>query len=131
MSPAGLFAGEPATRCREKVKFTGRSLNQVFQAKPPIIYPMHVTIHVSATLRAYCQESRSELIVSAETVREALQHLESDYPAIHQSICDETGATRRHIHLFVNDVLVQDRDGFDTVLEPGDILSIMPAVSGG
>ena len=38
---------------------------------------------------------------------------------------------RRHINLFVNDSHVRDREGLDTTLVPGDILTILPAVSGG
>jgi molybdopterin converting factor small subunit len=46
-------------------------------------------------------------------------------------VCDETGAVRRHVNLFVNDSFLSKRDGLDTPLASGDILTIMPAVSGG
>ena len=92
---------------------------------------MNVTIRLSATLRAYCQEPAPELTLSAATVRAALQQLERSHPMLYQSICDETGAVRRHVHLFVNNTFVHDREGIDTTLAPGDVLSIMPAVSGG
>jgi molybdopterin converting factor small subunit len=46
-------------------------------------------------------------------------------------VCDETGAVRRHINLFVNSSHVRDRDGLDTPLAAGDVLTILPAVSGG
>jgi len=70
-------------------------------------------------------------MLSAATVREALEQLERNQPAIYQSICDETGAIRRHIHLFVNNSFISDRQGLETTLAPGDVLSIVPAVSGG
>ena len=92
---------------------------------------MTVTIQIPATLRAYCQDATAELILSAATVRAALEQLERSHPTLYQSICDETGAVRRHIHLFVNNTFVHDREGLDTALAPGDVLSIMPAVSGG
>jgi molybdopterin converting factor small subunit len=38
---------------------------------------------------------------------------------------------RRHINLFVNTHHMRDRDGLDTSLEPGDVVTIMTAVSGG
>ena len=92
---------------------------------------MTVTVHIPASLRSYCHEDRSELMLSAATVREALEQLERNQPAIYQSICDETGAIRRHIHLFVNNSFISDRQGLETTLAPGDVLSIVPAVSGG
>jgi molybdopterin converting factor small subunit len=69
--------------------------------------------------------------VSAGTVRAALEQLASSHPALYRSVCDETGAVRRHINLFVNSTLVRGDPGLDTVLESRDVLSIMTAVSGG
>jgi len=90
-----------------------------------------VTIQIHATLRAYCREAAAELNLSAANVRAALDQLRQVRPAVYQGVCDETGAVRRHIHLFVNNDFVHDRQGHRTPLEPGDVLSIMPAVSGG
>ncbi|MBI2478582.1 MAG: MoaD family protein [Planctomycetia bacterium] len=92
---------------------------------------MTIKILVPATLRSYCHEAGAELIISAATVRSALEQIERSHPDLYKSICDETGAVRRHVHLFVNDHFIHDREGLDTALAPGDVLSIMPAVSGG
>lgn len=92
---------------------------------------MTVTIQIPATLRAYLKDSTAELTVSASTVREALGQLAATHSALYQAICDETGAVRRHVHLFVNNALIFDSEGLDSVLQSGDVLSIMPAVSGG
>lgn len=46
-------------------------------------------------------------------------------------ICDETGAVRRHVNVFVNDEHMRERDGLDTPLAPGDVIHLLPAVSGG
>jgi molybdopterin converting factor small subunit len=91
---------------------------------------MSITIHVPAVLRASCG-GVAELFLSAPSVRAALEQLERSHPALHRSICDETGAVRRHVNLFVNSAHVRDRDGLDTPLAPGDVLFILPAVSGG
>ena len=92
---------------------------------------MIVTIQIPATLQAYCHDATAELTVSASTVRAALEQLAESHAPLYQSICDETGAVRRHVNLFVNDSFIRDRDGLDTAFEPGDVLTIMPAVSGG
>ena len=73
----------------------------------------------------------SRVTLSAASVRAALDELELRYPALYRSICEETGAVRRHISLFVNTSTVRDREGLDTALSPGDVVTILPAVSGG
>lgn len=92
---------------------------------------MSVTILLPTMLRAYCHDSTKEIILSAATVRSALEQLEQSHPALYQSVCDETGSVRRHVNLFINDSFASDREGLDSALEPGDVLTIMPAVSGG
>jgi molybdopterin converting factor small subunit len=89
-----------------------------------------VTIFVPGPLREYCDGAR-ELPSSASSVRDALQALANNHPALYRNVCDETGAVRRHINIFVNTSHMRDRDGLDTMLVPGDELIILPAVSGG
>jgi molybdopterin converting factor small subunit len=91
---------------------------------------MTITVHVPGVLRGCCAGA-SELTLSAPSVRAALEHIEQKHPALYRSVCDETGAVRRHVNLFVNSAHVRDREGLDTALVPGDILTILPAVSGG
>jgi molybdopterin converting factor small subunit len=91
---------------------------------------MTVTIHIPAVLRGCCAGAR-ELSVSAASVRAALEQLEHSHPQLYRSVCDDTGALRRHVNLFVNTANVRDENGLDTALSAGDILTIMPAVSGG
>lgn len=69
--------------------------------------------------------------MSAPSVRAALEQLERSHPALYRSVCDETGSVRRHVNLFVNTCDVRDREGLDTVLVPGNVVTILPAVSGG
>jgi len=87
-------------------------------------------MHVPGPLRVYCNGA-PEVQLSAANVRAAFEDLERRYPALHRGICDETGAVRRHIGVFVNSSHVRDRDGLDTPLVPGDVVIILPAVSGG
>jgi molybdopterin synthase sulfur carrier subunit len=89
-----------------------------------------ISVHVPPTLRDCCAGSR-ELPVEAATVRAALDALERSHPALHRSICDETGAVRRHVNLFVNRSHVRELQGLDTPLRAGDVLFVLPAVSGG
>ena len=89
-----------------------------------------IQVHVPGALREYCG-GVSELSLSAPSVRAVLEELERRHPALYRSVCDETGAVRRHVNLFVNTSHVRDREGLDTALLPGDIVTILPAISGG
>ena len=89
-----------------------------------------ITVRVPMPLRATCGGA-SELPLMADTVRAALAELERTQPALHRSVCDETGAVRRHINVFVNTSHVRDRGGLDAPLAAGDVVIILPAVSGG
>jgi len=89
-----------------------------------------ITIQVPGQLREYCGGAR-ELTVTSTTVRTILEELEAVHPLLYQRICDETGAVRRHLNLFVNASHIRDREGLETALVPGDELIVLPAVSGG
>ena len=92
--------------------------------------PPTITIHVLGSLRVYCGGA-SQLSIPAHTVRAALEQLERSQAPLYRNICDETGAVRRHLNVFVNSENVRDLDGVDTTLAPGDVVTVLPAVSGG
>jgi molybdopterin converting factor small subunit len=89
-----------------------------------------ITFHVLGALRVHCAGA-AQLSISARTVRAALADLERSQSALYRNVCDETGTVRRHLNVFVNSDNVRDLDGIDTTLAPGDVVTILPAVSGG
>jgi sulfur-carrier protein len=89
-----------------------------------------ITIHVPGPLRTYCGGA-AQLSISAHTVRAALEDLERSQSDLYRNICDETGTVRRHLNVFVNSDNVRELNGVDTMLTPGDVVTILPAVSGG
>jgi molybdopterin converting factor small subunit len=89
-----------------------------------------ITIYVPGPLRTYCAGA-TELPMSAHTVRAALEDLERSQADLYRNVCDETGALRRHLNVFVNSDNVRDLNGVDTTLAAGDVVTILPAVSGG
>lgn len=91
---------------------------------------MSVTVQVPGPLQRYCGGA-SELEMEAPTVRALLDEIQRRHPPLHRSVCDDTGAVRRHVNLFVNKAHMRDREGLDTVLKDGDEVFILPAVSGG
>jgi molybdopterin converting factor small subunit len=65
------------------------------------------------------------------TVRDVLDSLATANPALERRLRDELGTVRPHVNLFVGADNVRDLDGIDTVVTPGDDVSVVPAVSGG
>lgn len=91
---------------------------------------MSVTIHVPGALRQYCGGAL-ELSLPASSLRNALEQIERQHPALYRCVCDETRTVRRHVNLFVNADDMRTLNGLDTPLAPGDEVMILPAVSGG
>jgi molybdopterin synthase sulfur carrier subunit len=92
--------------------------------------PPSIIIFVPGPLRTYCA-GEVQISMAATTVRAALEHLERHQAALYRNICDETGTVRRHLNVFVNTDNVRDLQGVDTTLTSGDVLTFLPAVSGG
>jgi molybdopterin converting factor small subunit len=72
-----------------------------------------------------------ELRLAGGTIRAVLAALRREYPALYGCLCNETGAVRQHLNLFVNNQFIRDLDGLDTRLGPHDVVSVYQAVSGG
>ena len=89
-----------------------------------------ITVSISSPLRDFCG-GESEIQLRAETLRAVLDELERTHPKLHRAVRDESGRVRRHVNLFVNDLHMSERDGLETALSPGDVITILPAVSGG
>jgi sulfur-carrier protein len=90
----------------------------------------NISVHIPVPLRDCCGGS-SELRLAAASVRDVLAAFEHGHPALYRSICDDTGSVRRHVNLFVNTNHMRDCHGIDTLLAAGDVVTILPAVSGG
>jgi len=89
-----------------------------------------VTVLLPLVLRDRCAGT-SEVELAAPDVRAVLEELGRRHPDLYRHFCDETGAVRRHIGVFVNRSHVRDREGLETPLAEGDVVTILPAVSGG
>ncbi len=92
---------------------------------------MCIRISVPTMLREDCSGQAQIESLRVGTVQAVLKWLSKEYPQLYRSVCDETDAVRPHVNLFVNDAFLHELDGLQTELTDGDVLSIMPAVSGG
>jgi molybdopterin synthase sulfur carrier subunit len=64
-------------------------------------------------------------------VRELIEDLERQFPGMRERLCDETGAIRRFVNVFIGDEDIRFLEGIETPLAEGAQVSIIPAVAGG
>jgi len=74
---------------------------------------------------------RSLELPEGATVLDSLSVLADGYPVFRKRVFDEAGEIRRNINALINGGNVQFRKGFNTVLNEGDRLSVLPPVGGG
>ncbi len=74
---------------------------------------------------------RSLELPEGVTVLDAFRVLADRYPVFCERVFDESGKIRRNINALINGGNVQFREGFKTVLNKGDRLSVLPPVGGG
>ena len=72
-----------------------------------------------------------ELTLDATTIREALAGLVQAHPSIAERLRDERGRLRPHLALFINQDDARLLGWEDAPLKEGDIVHVIPALSGG
>lgn len=83
----------------------------------------------SALKRFFPKLTDTEL--SANNVSDVVQSLEKAYPGIEGYLLDEQGALRKHVNIFVDGQLIEDRENLsDSIIHSKEIL-IFQALSGG
>ena len=73
----------------------------------------------------------AEVDIEGTTVEDLLKGLEGKFPGFGERLFDESGQLRRFDNVFVADEDIRFLNGTDTVLEAGQVVSIIPAVAGG
>ncbi|MGH2785682.1 MAG: MoaD/ThiS family protein [Actinomycetota bacterium] len=91
---------------------------------------MSVSVKIPTPLRRVTAGA-SSVEGSGANVRELIEDLERQFPGMRERLCDENGAIRRFVNVFVGDEDIRFLDGIDTPLAEGAQVSIIPAVAGG
>ena len=89
-----------------------------------------VTVALPSLLAGVVGGART-LPIEAETLAGALDELVRRYPALKVHLFDESGAFRQHVLCFHNEESTRWLGSLDRPLAPGDVITIMQAVSGG
>ena len=76
-------------------------------------------------------DNQSEVMAEGATISEILNNLESQFAGIKERICDEKGAPRRFINIYLNEEDIRFLEGESTAVKDGDEISIIPAIAGG
>ncbi len=75
--------------------------------------------------------NQSEVHVEGATVSEVIVQLEAHFPGVRERLCDDQGAVRKFVNLYLNDEDIRFMDGEQTEVNDGDELAIIPAIAGG
>ena len=76
-------------------------------------------------------DNQSEVMAEGATISEILNNLENQFAGIKERICDENGAPRRFINIYLNEEDIRFLEGESTAVKDGDEISIIPAIAGG
>lgn len=91
---------------------------------------MPVTVRIPTVLR-HLTGGADSVQLQAASVAALLDALEAAHPGCRARLCDEQGALRRHINIFVGDEDIRFLEGLATPLKDGDQVDIVPAIAGG
>jgi len=90
-----------------------------------------IRVHLTAQLRDYVSGAREVTLDSAADLRTMVYKLDQSYPGIGGRIVDDQGKLRTHVNVFVNSENSRELKSENTPLRDGDVVHILPAVSGG
>ncbi len=91
---------------------------------------MSVLVRIPTPLQKFTK-NQSEVQVDGATVSEVLGQLDEQFPGVRERLCDDQGAVRKFINLYLNDEDIRFMDGAQTGVKDGDELAIIPAIAGG
>jgi molybdopterin converting factor small subunit len=91
---------------------------------------MPVLVRIPTPLQKFTK-NQSAVQAEGKTVQEVLASLEQNFPGVRERLCDEQGAIRKFVNLYLNDEDIRFIDGERTGVKDGDELAIIPAIAGG
>jgi len=89
-----------------------------------------VTVRLHGAFSDFAGGARKATL-DAATVGEAIDLLPAVFPGLRERLRDEHGRIREHLNVFHNEENIRRLEGDRTRLRDGDVVHIMPAVSGG
>lgn len=87
-------------------------------------------VELTAHLRRFFPDLEG-VHVPGGTVAEVIDGLEERYPGLKAYVCDERGALRKHVNVFVGKRMVRDREALSDAVSESDEIHVFQALSGG
>ncbi len=87
-------------------------------------------VRIPTPLRKYTGGAEA-VPADGATVAAIVADLDKRHPGIRDRICDESGAVRRFVNIFVNGEDIRFLQNLDTAVKDGDEVSVVPAIAGG
>jgi sulfur-carrier protein len=91
---------------------------------------MPVRVLIPTPLQRLTQ-NQAEITIEGGDIREVITNLEGKFPGVKARLCDENGALRRFVNIYINEEDIRFLKGESTPLQDGDEVSIVPAIAGG
>jgi sulfur-carrier protein len=91
---------------------------------------MAIRVQIPAPLRPITGGA-AEVSVEAADISALIEGLEAQHKGLKDRLCDASGDLRSYVRIFVNEEDIRFLEEKATVLKPGDIVSIVPAIAGG
>jgi sulfur-carrier protein len=89
-----------------------------------------IKVRIPTPLRPLTK-GQGEVEISAGSIVDMIDSLNSAHPGIKERLCDDSGELRRFVNIYVNEEDIRFLKGKDTSLKAGDEVSIVPAIAGG
>ena len=90
-----------------------------------------IRVRLTAQLKDFTRGAPEVELDSAKDLEAVVRKLETSFPGIGGRIMDDQGKIRTHVNVFVNSENSRDLQLERTKLREGDVVHILPAVSGG
>ena len=90
---------------------------------------MPVEVRVTSVLQRVIGSKSVE--TEGKTIAEVLERINAQYPGFREQITMEDGSLHRFVNIYVNDEDIRFMQQLETPVEPGDVVSILPALAGG
>lgn len=87
-------------------------------------------MHLPRSLQAYWG-GEARMVIPARSLAEVIVGLSARHDGLSTRIVDEQGRLRRHVSVFVNGASVTHLPPGEVTVRAGDVVHILPAVSGG
>ena len=106
-------------------------MEYVYQIIPLILYINKMAkVKFTSALKRFFPNLKG-MDISATNAQEAIDLIEHQYPGIKDYLVDETGQLRKHVNIYIDNDLIQDRQKLSDSIKDNDEILIMQALSGG